>query len=170
MPRSLVDDAFELHAWGTSRLLDACEPLTSDHLAFEVPGAYGSVLATLRHLVEGDRFQLWAAGAGTSLIDASNMDFAQLRSSAHANAQAWRAYLTAHPDGDEVIADVDESGWRRTASVGVRLAQALQHGDEHRSQVCMALAALGLEPPDLSGWAFGAETRLIQELPPQTLT
>lgn len=167
MARPIAEDAFELHAWAIGRTLDVCEAVSAEQLAFSAPGAFGSVMATVRHLVEGDRFQLWAAGAGVPLTDASSMGFEELRAVAAENAAAWRRYLLAHPDGDEQIVDVDDAGWRRTAPVGLRLAQALQHGIEHRTQICAALTLLGLESPDLSGWAFGTERGVVAEVYPQ---
>ena len=167
MPRPLAEDPFELHAWAIARLLDACEGLSPEQLAFAAPGAFGTVMDTLRHLVEGDRFQLWAAGVYIPPIDASVMDFGELRAIATKNAAAWREYLPAHPDGDELIIDVDEGGWKRTATVGLRLTQALQHGIEHRTQVCAALTLLGLETPDLSGWEYGVVTGVVTEVLPQ---
>ena len=167
MPRPLAAVPFETHAWAIDRILDACEALTSEKLAFTAPGAFGSIDATLRHLVEGDRFQLWAGGVNIPPIDASGMSFAELRSIASENAEAWRAYLPAHPDGDELIVDVDEAGWKRTATVGLRLAQALQHGIEHRTQICAAMTLLGLETPDISGWEYGVIQGVVSEVLPQ---
>jgi uncharacterized damage-inducible protein DinB len=37
----------------------------------------------------------------------------------------------------------------------VPLVQAIHHATEHRTQVLTILSQLGIEPPDLSGWAFG---------------
>jgi uncharacterized damage-inducible protein DinB len=167
MPRPLAEDPFELHAWAIAGLLDACEGLSAEQLAFAAPGAFGTVMDTLRHLVEGDRFQLWAAGAGVPLTDASSMGFEQLRQVAAENAVAWRGYNSKHPDGDERIVDIDDSGWQRTATVGLRLAQALQHGIEHRTQVCTAMTLLGLETPDLSGWEYGVQRGVVSEVLPQ---
>lgn len=167
MPRPLAEDPFELHAWAIAGLLDACEGLSAEQLRFAAPGAFGSVMETLRHLVEGDRFQLWAAGAGVPLTDALRMDFAGLRALAAENAAAWREYVFAHPDGEERVVDVDDAGWRRTATVGLRMTQALQHGIEHRMQVCAAMTLLGLEPPDLSGWEFGVQRGVVSEVLPR---
>lgn len=167
MPRPLAEDPFELHAWAIAGLLDACEGLSAEGLAFAAPGAFGTVMETLRHLVEGDRFQLGAAGAGVPLMDASAMGFAELRMVAEENAAAWRAYIPAHPDGDERIVDVDDAGWRRTATVGLRVAQALQHGIEHRTQVCAAMTLLGIDTPDLSGWEYGVQKGVVTEVLPQ---
>lgn len=167
MPRPIAVRPFEPHVWAIAGLLDACEGLSADELAFAAPGAFGTVMETLRHLVEGDRFQLWAAGAGAPLMDASAMGFAELRMVAEENAAAWRTYIPAHPDGDQRIVDVDDAGWRRSATVGLRMAQALQHGIEHRTQVCAAMTVLGLETPDLSGWEYGVQRGVVSEVLPR---
>ncbi len=167
MPRPLAAIPFETHAWAIDRIIDGCEALTPEQLAFTAPGAFGSIDATLRHLVEGDRFQLWAAGAGLPLTAASAMGFVELRTLAAENATAWRDYIPAHPDGEELIVDVDDSGWKRTATVGLRLAQALQHGIEHRTQICAAMTLLGLEIPDISGWEYGVVQGVVSEVLPQ---
>jgi uncharacterized damage-inducible protein DinB len=39
--------------------------------------------------------------------------------------------------------------------------QAINHGAEHRRQVCSILRALGVEPPRLDGWAFGEATGAV---------
>jgi len=51
MTGSLLDDAFAHHVWATMRLIDACLPLSPDQLASGVPGTYGSILETMRHLI-----------------------------------------------------------------------------------------------------------------------
>ena len=56
MAGSLLDDAFAHHIWATGRLIDACADLSPDQLAASAPGTYGSVIATLRHLVSSDRW------------------------------------------------------------------------------------------------------------------
>ena len=58
MPPSLLADAFRHHVWATIRLLDTCADLDEAQLATGVPGTYGSIIDTLRHLVDGDVFYL----------------------------------------------------------------------------------------------------------------
>src|SRR4030095_10500579 len=48
----------------------------------------------------------------------------------------------------------------------VRLAQAIHHGTDQRSQICTALTTLGLEPPLIDVWAFGVQTGRVVEVPP----
>jgi uncharacterized damage-inducible protein DinB len=50
--------------------------------------------------------------------------------------------------------------------MGIRLAQALHHGTDHRSQICTALTALGVEPPDIDLWAFGEQHGRVIEVQP----
>jgi hypothetical protein len=41
-----------------------------------------------------------------------------------------------------LVKDVDEEGDGRDATIGIRLAQAVHHGTDHRSQISIALTAL----------------------------
>jgi uncharacterized damage-inducible protein DinB len=65
--------------------------------------------------------------------------------------------LAGAVDGD---ADTVEhgDGWEFHAPVGLRLAQVVHHGTDHRSQVCTGLATLGVEPPEIDLWAYGEAT------------
>jgi uncharacterized damage-inducible protein DinB len=167
MSRSLLDDAFAHHVWATLRLIDACLPLTPGQLEAVVPGTYGSILETTRHLVEADTYYLAHLTSDPAReIDPGQMGLAELRSEMEADEGAWIELLAADLDPDAVVTDVDEEGYRREASMGVRIAQAIHHGTDHRSQICTALTTLGLEPPLIDAWAFGVETGRVVEVPP----
>jgi uncharacterized damage-inducible protein DinB len=51
------------------------------------------------------------------------------------------------------VVELDD-GWEVHSPVGLRLAQVVHHGTDHRSQVCTALTSLGLTPPEIDLWAF----------------
>jgi uncharacterized damage-inducible protein DinB len=51
------------------------------------------------------------------------------------------------------IKEIDE-GWEVHSPVGIRLAQVVHHGTDHRSQVCTALTGLGVTPPEIDVWAY----------------
>ena len=57
------------------------------------------------------------------------------------NGAAWMDLLSdgLDPDGDIVERDGE---WELHSPVGVRLAQVIHHGTDHRSQVCTALSTL----------------------------
>ena len=42
--------------------------------------------------------------------------------------------------------------------MGLRLAQVVHHGTDHRSQVCTALTSFGITPPEIDLWAYGEAT------------
>ena len=134
MTTSLLADAFAHHVWATQRLLDACIALDSDRLQTAVPGTYGSILKTQRHLDD--------------------------------DGAAWSRLLAQDLDPDAALRDVDDDGGEQQATMGVRLAQALHHGSDHRSQICTALSALGVEPPAIDVWDYGLTVGRVVEVPP----
>jgi uncharacterized damage-inducible protein DinB len=90
-----------------------------------------------------------------------------LRALVRETSAGWTAFLDEHPDSDRMVLEVDpRDGFRRDAAVGIRLAQALHHGNDHRSQVSSALTTLNLEPPDISAWAFGVTSGRSHEMLP----
>ena len=50
--------------------------------------------------------------------------------------------------------------------MGIQLAQVLHHGTDHRSQVCTALTALGVEPPRIDVLTFGMQAGRVVEITP----
>ena len=169
MSRPLLEDAFAHHVWATLRLIDACLALTAEQLETGVPGTYGSILETIRHLVGADSSYLFAlTGGGVAAIDEDRMDLPELRAAMEANGPAWAQLLVGDLDPDAVVVRYRDDGSESHAPMGIRLAQALHHGTDHRSQVCTALTALGVEPPAIDAWDYAwAEDRLV-EVPPQS--
>src|SRR4051812_30895382 len=104
MRRPLLEDAFGHHVWATLRVLDACRALTEDQLATAVPGTYGSMLSTLRHLVGGDSWYLSTLTRGRSAeIDEDGMGLPDLRAAMERNASAWTEVVAAADDPDAVF-------------------------------------------------------------------
>jgi len=167
MTKSLLEDAFAHHIWATLRLIDACLALSPEQLDTAVAGTYGSILETMRHLVDGDSFYLFTmTGERAFLIDADRMDLPELRAAMEGNGAAWSRLLEEGPGPDEILREVDDDGYKRDAPIGIRLAQALHHGTDHRSQICIALTTLGVKPPAIDVWEFGLrDGRIIEVLP-----
>ena len=167
MNRSLLSDAFGHHVWATLRLLDACDPLTPEQLSSAVPGTYGSILDTMRHLVGSDAGYLAAlTGGARPRIDEDRMDLTALRVEMERDGGAWSSLLAGDPDPDAVVVRRRDDGSETHASIGIRLAQAIHHGTDHRSQVCTALTALGIEPPAIDVWDYASDQGKVVEIPP----
>jgi uncharacterized damage-inducible protein DinB len=165
MAASLLTDGFAHHVWATDHLLEACEALSPDQLRAPAPGAYGSVAETLRHLVATDVWYLtfFPVSQPPPLDEKAETSLADLRAAMMRNAPLWTAVLAAATDGDEDVVEQGD-GWEFHSPLGLRLAQALHHGTDHRSQVCTALTSLGVEPPRIDLWAFGQATGRTSEV------
>lgn len=160
-------DAFAHHVWATLRLIDACLALSPEQLAEDVPGTFGSILATMRHLVGADVSYLYAlTGGSVGVIDEDRMDLAELRAAMQANGDAWSSLLARDLDPDVVVVRHRDDGSESHAPMGIRLAQALHHGTDHRSQVCTALTMLGMAPPAIDVWDFADQDGRLAEVPP----
>ena len=160
-------DAFAHHVWATLRLIDACLPLSEEQLATAVPGTYGSILDTVRHLVGGDSGYLFVVGGGrTQPIEEEGMGLAELRAVVEANGAGWSTVLEGELDPEAILVRHRDDGSEFHAPRGVRLAQVLHHGTDHRSQICTALTTLGIEPPEIDVWDFAWEQGRVQETPP----
>jgi uncharacterized damage-inducible protein DinB len=167
MSPSLLDDAFGHHVWATLRVLDECLALSPGQLGTAVPGTYGSILDTARHTVGADASYLFVlSGERTSLIDEDAMDLSQLRATMEGHGAAWSSVLAERTDPGTVLERHRDDGSETHAPVGIRLAQALHHGTDHRSQICTALTTLGVEPPPIDVWDYGAEIGTVIETEP----
>jgi uncharacterized damage-inducible protein DinB len=167
MNGALLRDAFGHHVWATLRLIDACLPLTPEQLATAVPGTYGSVIDTMRHLVDADCSYLFVtSGQRHAMVDADGMDLSELRAEMQRNGDAWSSLLGEDLDPALVLERHRDDGSETHAPLGIRLAQVLHHGTDHRSQICTALTTLGIEPPLIDVWDFGLDDGRVVDIPP----
>jgi uncharacterized damage-inducible protein DinB len=165
MDRPLLADAFAHHVWATLRLVDACLPLSPEQLETTIEGTYGSILATVRHLIGGDASYLWVLTDGrVSEVDEDGMDLRELRAVMEANGGAWAALIAQDLDPDSDVVRHRDDGIDSHAPLAIRLAQALHHGTDHRSQICTALTSIGIEPPEIDVWAFAWQEGRLSEV------
>jgi uncharacterized damage-inducible protein DinB len=163
-----MGDAFAHHVWATLRVIDVCLDLSAEQLETAVPGTYGSILDTMRHTVGADSSYLFVMSGGkTPLIDEDHMDLSELRAVMEAHGAAWSSLLAQDLDPDAVLERHRDDGSETHAPLSIRLAQAVHHGTDHRSQICTALTNLGIEPPDIDLWAFGEAEGTVTETPPK---
>ena len=155
MKNSIVDDAFGHHLWATDRMVEVCLRLSYEQLATTVPGTYGSILETLRHIVAADAGYLNLLTDGrVKEIDEKHSTVRDLQATMPAIREGYTTFLAGDIDPDADIARHRDDGSTSWAPLSIRLAQAVQHGTDHRSQIATALTTLGIEPPELDVWAF----------------
>ena len=141
--------------------------MTPEQIGDFRPGTYGSIRETMQHLVGADCGYLFVIGGGARpRIDEGTMDLAELRAEMEANGPAWTEVLDEEIDPEEMLLRTWDDGSSLLAPKGIRLAQALHHGTDHRSQICTALTQLGIEPPLIDAWDYGFHVNRLVETPP----
>jgi uncharacterized damage-inducible protein DinB len=148
-------DPFRHNAWATRRLLAFCRDLPREVLTASVPGTFGGILDTLHHLVDAETrycyYLLTGQRLDPSALPEDAAVVAALEEQARALEGMWEQLLSAPVDSERIIITRDAYQVR----AGIVLVQTLNHGNEHRAQVCTTLGALGHEPPDIDGWPAG---------------
>jgi len=147
-------------------LIAACNDRSLDELTRPAPG-FGSILATLNHLVSADAGYVASLGGGRAVWagdDNETNDLRELAARAEENGVRWERFLREPIDGER-LAFLDNGTYETHAAVVVM--QALHHMSAHGEQVCACLATMGVEPPDLQPWAYADETGRSRWLRPE---
>lgn len=169
MSRPVLDDGFAHHVWATLTLIDVCRGITDEQLGTRAVGTYGSILETQRHLVGADAGYLFVtSGEREPTVDTDGMSLADLRAVMEQHGEAWSRVVAAASDPDAVLVRHRDDGSETHAPMGIRLAQALHHGSDHRSQICTALTSLDVAPPDIDVWDFAFEHGRLVEVSPSS--
>ena len=164
---SVLLELLQHKTWATLRLIEFCQGLAPEHLDATVPGTYGSILRTMQHLVGADASYLYVIGGGTfPRIDEDSMTLPELRAQMATHAAAWNVVLDGDPDPGTVLTRHRDDGSSTDAPVGIRLAQVVHHGTDHRSQICTALTTLGIEPPYIDAWDYGEQAGTVVDHDP----
>lgn len=166
----ILTDAFRHHVWATLQVLDACAGLSDAQLASNVPGTYGSIIDTARHLVSADANYLALLSGDRverlSEEDEETLSIAELRALMASYGPIWDEVVASADDARRPYVRHRDDGSTFSAPAGVRLAQVPHHGTDHRSQICTALTTLGITPPEIDVWDYATAEGLTAETPP----
>jgi hypothetical protein len=114
---ALLADAFGHHIWATIRVLDACAALDDAQLATTVPGTYGSIIDTLRHLVGGDVFYLDVMRGGEpEPFREEEGDIPTMRAVMEAHDAAWQRLVASDIDPTTDVIECEDSGYQTRAA------------------------------------------------------
>jgi uncharacterized damage-inducible protein DinB len=156
-----LSEAFQHHTWATEQLIRHLRNLPAGALSATTEGVYGQVLATLSHLVDADgRYLTYLEGRRppprTGPDSTKPLD--ELADQLRDQAVRWRILLARMGELDVTIPARGDRPELPHAT-NLLVAQALHHGDDHRTQICTVLAANGYEAPDLDVWSYWMERR-----------
>jgi len=154
---------FEHHFWATETLMDHLEGLPAQRLDASVPGTYGSMIDTLAHTMGADAryLQRMRDPSPPPVDDRVGVVVSELRAEMPEHRRRWTEVLDDLERGELRAQVIDHaSDYPDTPDAeGLLLIQAIHHGNDHRTQICSTLGALGEEVPELDGWNFWAYGR-----------
>lgn len=155
------------HAWATAQLLAFCRGLDEPALEATAPGTYGTIIETLRHLVDAEAsyvYRLTNAWPARPWRDDHEVGLDVLQERAAVLAATLERFLAGEWD-DERLGEARGDDEVFAVRAGIFLAQAIHHANEHRAHVCTILGALGHEPPDVSAWGYALATGRMTSKP-----
>jgi uncharacterized damage-inducible protein DinB len=155
-----LEEAFQHHLWATEKLIEHLRGLPVEALTATDKGVYGEVIDTLSHLMGADgRYLQYLEGTPPPPGHDVARSLDELADELRDHAVRWRLLL---PKADVLDITLVERGDRPEMphATNLMFAQALHHGNDHRTQICTVLSANGFESPDLDVWEYWLERRL----------
>ena len=154
----LLIEAFRYNKWANLHLLDVCANLSDEQLQLTAPGTYGTISATLLHLLAAEqRYLRRMAGTKPAINErepAPSMD--ALRKHATRSGDAL-VEVAGRLEPDATIEE-ERDGRTMKLHLGVVLVQAIHHGNDHRTHICTILGSHGIPYGDMDVWAYGEAT------------
>ena len=152
---SMLTDFIRYNNWANAQVLAACEQLTPEQQRASAPGSYGSIHATLGHLIDAE-----ADYVGRLTGNPPQPPFrwddppsvSDLAAFAPAVASALLDAVQRVPPHH--IVHEEENGLFADYQARVLFIQVINHGIEHRTNITTILSSLGLEAPEVDGWAY----------------
>jgi uncharacterized damage-inducible protein DinB len=159
-------EMFRYNAWANRELFEACRPLTEEQLDLRIRGVSGSIRELLMHIAGGQQtFVLRTKGRQHEGELGRQSDWPGIETVGHIAAST----------SDELIAIAEQLGADEAVGLPYQgktyhypkrffLVHAMQHSTEHRTEVKVALAHIGIETPDLDGWRYSQSVGYGQEM------
>lgn len=150
--------------WANLELIDACAALNPAFLDAEAPDTFGTIRATLWHIIESEH-RLSTALAGESALDltplagAPDGELATLRVHAHDTGEALAAWAESVADDPIMTGEWNFGPYAIPASVFA--AQVLHHGSDHRSRIQLAMTRADYDAPNLDAWTWWRTTLAV---------
>ena len=154
-PESTLAEFIRYNTWANQQVLAACQNLSQSQLTAPIPGAYGSVLATFRHL-------LWAEADYLNRITGARPqpsfnwdDGPSLAEMSAYAAQVGAAFLdTVQRVPPTQMVHEEENGLTLDYQARQLFMQLVNHGIEHRTNLTTYLNSLGLAAPEVDDWGY----------------
>lgn len=165
MPNPFLHRQMQHDVWATEKLIDHCRTLAPEQLELTTTGVYGTIRATLQHIVSSDEGYLTRL-LGKTLHDTPFRanDPATLDDIAthlgHVTDAVERLFSGPTLDAERIIPDTPlrpAGAPRIEMKTWAPAMQLIYHGVDHRSQIDTILSVHGLDTIDVQVWPYAAE-------------
>lgn len=152
---AMLIDFIRYNNWANAQVIAACEQLTAEQRRASAAGSYGSIHATLGHLISAE-----ASYVRRLTGDAPQPPFQWTDPPSIADLAAYAPSVAAALlDAAQRIPPThivheEEDGLFVDYQARVLFIQVINHGVEHRTNITTILSSLGLEAPEVDGWAY----------------
>ena len=144
------------NGWANDKLIEACRDLTGEQLGLTVPGTFGSIHATLGHIVGAEHGYLFRLTQelprGGPIAPGQLVPLDELRARARSNAERMEQVLASDFDPLRIVT---RPGSTTRATAAIVVAQFIHHGSDHRAHIGTILGAHGKGLPEWDLWAYG---------------
>jgi uncharacterized damage-inducible protein DinB len=154
-PEPTLVELIRYNNWANAKVFVACQKLTEEQLAASAPGAYGSIHATLGHIIAAETDYInRLTGEGPQppfrWEDKPGLDDIFAFSSIVASA-LLDAVQRVTPDH---IVHEEEDGKTMDYKASLLFIQVINHGIEHRTNITTIISGLDLPAPEVDGWGY----------------
>lgn len=159
-------EMFRYNAWANRELFGACRSLTEEQLDMRIQGISGSVRELLMHIAGGQQtFVLRTKGRQHEGELGRQSDWPGIETVIHiatSTSDELIAIAEQLKDNDEV--DLPYQGRTYRYPKRFFLVHAMEHSTEHRTEVKVALAHIGIQTPDLDAWSYAQSAGYGEEI------
>jgi len=163
---SVLTKLFGHNTWANLKLLDFCAGLNEEQLDATAIGCFGSIRATLVHIVHSEVDYVNLVNDKLPAVPPPEdrfLGFAVLKDAVRwAGDELLQLALSARADSIVRVVRPQEPIFEYP--LASFMVQVLNHSTEHRTQISAIITQLGIEPPAMTGWKYMREMGELHEL------
>lgn len=155
---SVLTALFAHNTWANLKLLNFCEGLTDEQLDSTAIGGFGSIRATLTHIIGAEISYVRRVNGrvpATPLVKGEFPTFEVLKAAVRWTGEELPE-LAASARTDTLVREAFPPQIEEYPLASL-MVQAISHSIEHRTQIATIITQMGMEPPDMSGWRYMVE-------------
>ena len=141
--------------WANQQVLAACQQLSESQLTAPIPGAYGSIRDTFKHLLRAEADYINRITGTRPQPSFKWEDGPSLAEMAAFAAQVGEVFMdTIQRIPATQIVHEEEDGLTMDYQARQLFMQVINHGIEHRTNITTLLNSLGLPAPEVDNWGY----------------